>query len=307
MNESVINEDVMALAKFHFDHLYFQSPKRIGPLLLYQIGDLSCSEGYVLKSHQQICYEISFIVEGKGVFSRNGVNYDVQAGDMMLHRPNEWHDGRADLDDPFRYYYMGFQLETEDEEVIGQLDPFASMMEQLDDVEHPIITKQHHIAPLFIGLFAELLKPRQFTTLMMETYIRQIILMTYRAFFDQSAVVYHPPSLPKQQVQIAYEMMHYIDSQLTEITSLQQITTTLNYNYTYLSHVFSQVTGQTLQSYYNRKRFERACEWLREGKLSVTEIAERLHYQSIHSFSKAFRKQGELSPTAYQQLTQHLN
>jgi len=68
-----------------------------------------------------------------------------------------------------------------------------------------------------------------------------------------------------------------------------------------LSHVFRTEIGVSLQSYWNRRRIMYAMKLLQTGETS-TRIAEKLHYQSVHSFSKAFKKIAGLSPSEYRQL-----
>lgn len=46
-------------------------------------------------------------------------------------------------------------------------------------------------------------------------------------------------------------------------------------------------------------RHRRACEWLREGQLMVTEIAERLGYANLTGFVRAFKAMGGVTPTQY--------
>lgn len=293
------------IAKFHFDHPYFQNPKRYGAIILYQIGDLSCTSGYVLEEHVQGCYEISYIAEGSGVFSSNGKLYTVRQGDLFLHRPGERHHGVADEQTPFRYYYIGFQIDTSEQSGEDE-ESFGSIMQKLDHIAIPLLSNQQLIAPFFTGLFQELLSPGSYSGMMMEAYIKQLILATYRAYCERPTEQYEPKSKSGEAAQIVHQMMHYIDHQLVSIKRLSDMGEKMNYNYAYMSHIFSQETGHTVQAYYNRKRYEKACEWLRAGQLTVTQIAERLQYQSIHSFSKAFRKQSGMSPTTYQTLVSNL-
>lgn len=56
----------------------------------------------------------------------------------------------------------------------------------------------------------------------------------------------------------------------------------------YLSRIFVQQTGFNIPGYIRRKRVEKAAEYLRMGKMSVTEIAMTVGYSSISSFNKAF-------------------
>lgn len=285
--------------KFHFDHLFFNDPRQYGPIVLYQIGDLSCESGYVIGEHRQFCYEISYIVSGKGTFSSNGRTFSVQEGDIVLNVPGELHDGQADREEPFRYFYVGF---TFDEHSAGDAHSFLHIRKMFDQLSNPVVVNKVGIDVPFVSLFNELIHLNTYSPLMIETCLTQIIVLAYRNFSDHWAAGYSPlpeteESRPKH---IVYEVINYIDVHLLNITELSAIAAELHYSYSYLSNLFSKETGLTMKEYYNRKRFEKANEWLQEGGISVTQIAEKLNYQSIHTFSKAFRNYFGISPTEYQ-------
>jgi AraC-like DNA-binding protein len=56
----------------------------------------------------------------------------------------------------------------------------------------------------------------------------------------------------------------------------------------YLSRLFSQEAGMTIQQYIRQTRMERAAELLRTGKCNVTEAALEVGYNSLSHFSSAF-------------------
>ncbi|MBR3999073.1 MAG: helix-turn-helix transcriptional regulator [Clostridia bacterium] len=99
-----------------------------------------------------------------------------------------------------------------------------------------------------------------------------------------------------QPEELCFQMMHYIDTHLYNMRSLREVTDSLNYSYSYLSDLFRQSTGETLQSYYQIRRLEAARLLVREGKLKIREIADLLQYSSIYAFSRAFRKHFGISP-----------
>lgn len=67
----------------------------------------------------------------------------------------------------------------------------------------------------------------------------------------------------------------------------------------YLSRLFSQGTGMTLQHYLRRIRLERAAELLRTGRCNVTEAALEVGYSSLSHFSMAFREMFGCCPGLY--------
>lgn len=64
----------------------------------------------------------------------------------------------------------------------------------------------------------------------------------------------------------------------------------LNYEYTYLSDLFSSIEGQTIEQYCILQRIEKAKEFLVYDELSLTEIAFRLGYSCVHHLSAQFKK-----------------
>ena len=105
---------------------------------------------------------------------------------------------------------------------------------------------------------------------------------------------------------IVVEMVHYSD-ELPEINYSDHISEKLGYDYTYLSNVFSEVKGITLQHYIIMHRIERVKELLLYDELNLTEISYRLHYSSVAHLSNQFKKITGLTPSFYKQLKQKRN
>jgi AraC-like DNA-binding protein/mannose-6-phosphate isomerase-like protein (cupin superfamily) len=282
-------------SKFHFDNMHWTDPMRYGPMLLYQIGDLGCDGGYSTGAHKQFCHEISYIVSGKGVFSTDGVEYGVKKGDVYLNRPGEVHDVVADKVDPVRYFYAAFSLRDEEAES-GVLH---SVVAGLDGVINPCTPDRYDLYTPFVSIFNELINGKRYSESMIESCLRQLIILAFRDYCEGTQDGYAPKPSMERSRQLVYDIVNYIDSNLCKIGDLSDICARFDYSYSYLSHVFSRVMEQSLQEYYDGKRFETAASWLGSGSLSVTDIAEKLHYQSIHSFSRAFRQRFGMSPTQY--------
>ena len=77
----------------------------------------------------------------------------------------------------------------------------------------------------------------------------------------------------------------------------------LNYDYNYLSNLFSEVKGITIEHYIIAHKIERAKELLVYDKLTLTEIAEKLHYSSVAHLSNQFKKVTGLTPSFFKNMT----
>nr|MBA3972339.1 AraC family transcriptional regulator [Bacteroidota bacterium] len=102
------------------------------------------------------------------------------------------------------------------------------------------------------------------------------------------------------------EMIHYSD-ELPKVNYSDYISKKLNYDYTYLANIFSEVKGITIQQFIIIHKIERVKELLLYDELNLTEISYKLHYSSVSHLSKQFRKVTGLSPSFYKQLKQKRN
>jgi AraC-like DNA-binding protein len=76
----------------------------------------------------------------------------------------------------------------------------------------------------------------------------------------------------------------------------------MNLDYTYISNIFSEVKGITIQQFIISNKIERAKELLMYNELSLTEIAYKLHYSSVAHLSNQFKKITGLTPTEFKKI-----
>jgi AraC-like DNA-binding protein len=79
----------------------------------------------------------------------------------------------------------------------------------------------------------------------------------------------------------------------------------LNRDYQYLSTLFSSVEGITIEKYAILQRIEKAKELIMYGELTMSEIADELHYSSVQHLSQQFKKVTGLTPTDFKQLKEN--
>ncbi len=100
---------------------------------------------------------------------------------------------------------------------------------------------------------------------------------------------------------VIIEMVHYTD-ELPKVNYSDYISEKLGYDYTYLSNMFSEVNGITIQQFIIIHKIERVKELLIYDELNLTEISYIMHYSSVAHLSSQFKKVTGLTPTFYKQL-----
>ena len=76
----------------------------------------------------------------------------------------------------------------------------------------------------------------------------------------------------------------------------------LNHSYPYLSNLFSEVNGTTIEKFCLDQKIERVKELLAYDDLNLTEIAWKLNYSSVAHLSGQFKKMTGLTPTHFKNL-----
>jgi YesN/AraC family two-component response regulator len=100
---------------------------------------------------------------------------------------------------------------------------------------------------------------------------------------------------------IIIELVHFSEEQI-KVNLSDYLSGKLFHNYTYLSNLFSEVKGTTIEKYYLSHKIERVKELLVYDELNLTEIAYKLHYSSVAHLSNQFKKMTGLTPSHFKNL-----
>lgn len=97
------------------------------------------------------------------------------------------------------------------------------------------------------------------------------------------------------------ELVHGQDGEMKKKLS-DILRTEIHHDYNYLSNLFSEVEGITIEKYYIEQRVERVKELLVYDELSLSEIAFQLNYSSVAYLSNQFKKVTGLTPSHFKKI-----
>lgn len=97
---------------------------------------------------------------------------------------------------------------------------------------------------------------------------------------------------------VIIDLVHYLEEPLT-VNLSEYLSRKLNYDYTYLANLFSEVSGITIEKYFILHKIERVKELLVYDELNLTEIAYKMHYSSVSHLSFQFKKVAGFTPSHY--------
>jgi len=100
---------------------------------------------------------------------------------------------------------------------------------------------------------------------------------------------------------VIIEMVHHSD-EIIKVNFSDYLSKKMNHDYTYLSNLFSEVQGTTIEHFIISHKTERIKELIIYGELNITEIAWKMGYSSVAHLSSQFKKVTGLSPSHFKQL-----
>ncbi|MBC7777657.1 MAG: helix-turn-helix transcriptional regulator [Phycisphaerae bacterium] len=102
---------------------------------------------------------------------------------------------------------------------------------------------------------------------------------------------------------VIVEMVHYSEAP-PKVNFSIFLAEKLQHDYTYLSNLFSEVVGTTIEHYIIAHKIERVKELIVYDELNLTEISYLLNYSSVAHLSTQFKKVTGLTPSHFKKLKQ---
>ncbi len=161
-----------------------------------------------------------------------------------------------------------------------------------EELEKLGLQSQHVLIDLGIVEIQENITPQQ------REQLKEKLLISGLELLDDSKSI-----LIEKVINVVIQMIHYSD-EMPKTNYSDYISKELDYDYTYLANIFSDVKGITLQQFIIIQKIERVKELLLYNELNLTEISYKLHYSSVAHLSTQFKKITGLSPSFFKQLKQ---
>lgn len=243
----------------------------------------------------------AFMLVDKGwmTIHYNGRELTLQPNDLYTYSPGLHVSVIAISDDFHGYCLMADEHTTIEAPTVHDLVHIACLpIIQLHEPKQtlPADTAQH-LAAKMREIIAYLLSDH--------IYKAEVLRMLYAIFLldlqnAQSSAIVHRQT-PQRVEEIFIGFIRLLPSHFAQHHDIPFYASQLHISPVYLSRVVRQVTGRTVVDYINQMLLMEASFLLRTSKLSITQIADRLHFADTPSFSKFFSRLKGKSPKAYRE------
>jgi AraC-like DNA-binding protein len=274
----------------------FSETKRIqfeinDQIKLELIGFLSCPTSWIGDYHMHPFWEIIYVNNGNGVMRYRERDHSFKSNDIIILEPYSFHELTNENIDGLELIYIGFSLDfdtssrIEGEEIPCVLDP--------SPVGEIIKNNLRNIVQHLIRMNEE------DTFHLNNRVIFDIILMITRILplADEKIKSWKK----RRKMIIAEKVQRYLESNISRSVNIQEIADFLYLSPRYCNSIFKEAVGTSLKAYHNHLRMFYAGKLLRdtESFFTISEIAYKLGYNSVHYFSKAFKNYYHVSPSSF--------
>jgi AraC-like DNA-binding protein len=110
----------------------------------------------------------------------------------------------------------------------------------------------------------------------------------------------HQLSLPSSvEVDNIAEAQQFLLQQVLSPLSIPAVAERFNMSYIHFRRLFKQRTGLSPGAWFIKQRVQKACQLLSSEEFTIQHISDILHYPDVYTFSKQFKKEIGIPPSAY--------
>ena len=255
---------------------------------------------FVFEGEAHDFWEMVYVDRGCVKILRDGEEITLSQGEIVFHRPNEFHAIRAHESSP-NFFVVSFvssanamrYFERYHTVLDKTLTPFISAV--IDEAEStyeipkndPSLRKLIKKADAPIG-GEQLIK----------TYLEQLLVLLIRNITREEKTALFP-SKASMENHLVVAIKRLAEEKCEESFRVGDLCAALGYSESYLSKLFREQTGDTIAAYAIKVKIRFAKRMIREGLFNFSEISDRLHFDNPQYFSRVFKRVTGMTPTEF--------
>lgn len=261
------------------------------------------AKNYVFEGERHDFWELLYVDKGEVEVMADEVGYRLKRGDMIFHKPNEFHNVFANgvvapnlvvaafvCTSPAMSYFEGKILQAgEDErELLARLvnearDAFTNPLDDPGTIRMERAGSSAFGSEQMIGMLLE-----------------QMLIRLVRRGAEPTASVKESSSVKKRSDNdLVRRVIAYMEENVAGSLTFSAVCRYSAQSATNLKTIFKSATGRGVMEYYRWLKIEQAKVLLREGNGNITQIADKLGYASVHYFSRYFKQATGMTPSEY--------
>lgn len=257
---------------------------------------------HVVNTNFHEYYQIVFILSGEGKIFVEGVEHEVKVNDLYIFKPNVKHAIHASLTKNLNTAEVKFFSNN------------ITNTARLNQLEYLVKENNGRIRNTFISIIDEVKESDIYTETVINHLLNQLIIFLtrqkYRDAEDRLNSLSPPLKICTETIQTGKQgdtldsIVEYINKEYSKEIKLNDLAEMIYLSPVYFCSVFKERYGVSPIQYLQKVRLENAKNMLSNSDESVTKIAEKVGFQSVHYFSRFFKNKEGVTPNKYRRRLQ---
>lgn len=263
-------------------HINFQNQHIIFSHNLDQLPDYN-----YFQMHMHEYCELYYMVKGRGDYRIEGNQYNLTGGELLLMRPSESHAPKIDPNYPYERMSIHF-----DRNLFSIFDPNNTLLEPYFNREvgtHNLYLSSDFLNNTHHYLLTNLLNAQEDDSVQ--------IITNLCALLHEISLAFQNKSNHELKDSLSYQIVSYINKNVTNPLSLDQICAHFFISKSHLCRIFKEATGSTVADYINVKRVVYAKELMQQGE-PATVAATLSGFNDYSIFYRNYKKKYGQSPSS---------
>lgn len=260
------------------------------------------ANNYVYSGEKHDFWEFLYVDRGEIEIMADSKGYKLYQGDIVFHKPNEFHSVWANGIIAPNIVVMSFECTSQGIKYFE--DKILKLSNDLKNLLGEIIKEVQNSFKNSLGGGYSWLEKKETSPFgseqLIKIYLEAFLIKLARK--DNLSIKKNRISFKtkeRMEHDIINSIIDYMNKNIGENYSFEDICKTFSVGKTHLKTMFKSKTGYGVMTYFKMLKMEDAKRMIREGKYNFTQIAELLGYESLHYFSRSFKKYTNMSPSEY--------
>ena len=263
---------------------------------------LEHTKDYLFEGEKHNFWEILYCDKGTVEIIADDKGYELSQGQMVFHKPNEFHSLYANGTVAPNLVIVSFISRSTAMSFFNGKILYATQKQQ--DLLAQIVKEARQTFSCSLGdpatLQMELSPEAPFgSQQLIQLYLEMFLIDTVRHHEAVKQPKISSTIKRRADNELVDRVMHYMEEHVCDGLNFSDVCRYSSESATNLKTIFKAVTGYGVMEKYRLLKIEKAKKWLREGKGNITQIADMLGYASVHYFSRHFKQATGMTPREY--------
>lgn len=257
-------------------------------------------KNFVFDGETHNFWEMVYVDKGKVLVMREKEQIILSHGEIIFHKPNEFHSIRAFESAP-DFFVITFVCNS------VAMRYFENYYTVLNKTLSPFIeliikeAEQSFVIPKNDPMLTKLTKIKDApagSEQLIKTYLEQLLIHLIRDM-TKSKVNGIFTNKESMENHIVKEIKEYVDTQLYSNIGINAVCRQIGYGKSYLCKLFKEQTGNTIARFVTERKIDAAKRMIREGNLNFTQISDALAFDNPQYFSRVFKRITDMTPSEF--------